>query len=63
MKRTQKQLIEDVQQSERVGEAIAAYVIAKDTGGSAIKEQALLLTLLDSEFHYLKNEQLESEAS
>lgn len=56
--RTQKKLIEDVQQSEKVGEAIAELVLAKDRGETGLRQQAILLTILDSEFHFLKNEVL-----
>lgn len=63
--RTQKQLIEDVQQSEKIGEAIANFVIAIDTGSRThgLKEQAALLQTIFSETHFLKNEQIEEEAS
>lgn len=59
MKRTQKQLVEAVQQSEAIGNALANLAIAIDTGSLAAKEQTYLLSTAISEVYYLKNEDLE----
>jgi hypothetical protein len=61
MKRTQKQLIEDVQQSEKIGEALAELTTSVDTGSIPLDWSAKLLNTVLGEIYFLKEEELSND--
>ena len=54
MKRTQKQLIEAVQESEKIGEALADLVVAYDNGEGYLRQSVNLNAVVMAEIIFLK---------
>jgi hypothetical protein len=57
--RTKQEVIEFVQGSERVGEAIAAMVSALDSNSNTQSEKINLFKVIDEETDFARNEILE----